>query len=471
MKTSPAKSTVLVCDDSPDSLDLYSYVLQAEGYAILQAVNGNECLNVAREQQPDLILLDVMLPDIDGFEVCRRIKSDRELASTRVIHVSGIQTSNDKRAEGLEAGADGYLTKPVHIRTLLAHIQALLRIKSTEGALRERDERYRFLIENVTDYAIFTLDSERHIASWNKGAERILGYEEAEIIGQSGSIIFTPEDVERGVFEEELRKAATEGRAGDDRWLVRKDGTRFWASGIMTTLEDGAPRWFVKILRDNTEPKLAEEKTKTLLKEKEALLREIHHRVKNNLQVISSLLSLQAGYIREQSSREMFKESQNRIRTMALVHEQLYRSENLSRIDFSEYLRLLIADLFRLYGVDSTLIKAKLNVMDISLRIDEAIPCGLIVNELVSNSLKHAFPGARGGEIRISMVPKQDEMLLLEVVDNGVGMPTDFDLGKVGSLGMQLVTTLVDQLGGTMELNSSDGTQIRITFAHQLGKE
>ena len=470
MATAHKKCTILICDDTPDVLTLFSFVLQEEGYEVFQAIDGNQCLQIARERRPDLILLDVMLPDIDGIEVCRRIKSDRELARTLVIHLSGIQTSTDHQAEGLEAGADGYLTMPVPPRNLVAHIKALLRIKDAEEALRESEERWRLTIENMKDFAIFMLDSDGRIASWNRGAERILGYQETEIVGQPASTLFTPEDVERGVIEEELRQAAAVGRASDDRWLVRKDGTRFWAAGILTTLDNGVRR-FVKILRDNTERKLAEEKTKSLLKEKHGLLQEIHHRVKNNLQVISSLLNLQSGYVQEQSAREMLKESQNRIRTMALVHEQLYRSSNLSRIDFGDYLRQLTVELFRLYGVDSRLIKAHLNVQDVSLGIDEAIPCGLIVNELVSNSLKHAFPDAQEGEIRISLVPKENNKLLLEVADNGVGLPPGFDIRHVGSLGMQLITTLVAQLDGTLEQSNTEGTKIQITFAHHRNKE
>ena len=214
------------------------------------------------------------------------------------------------------------------------------------------------------------------------------------------------------------------------------------------------------------------------LAEKEVLLKEIHHRVKNNLQIISSLLRLQSSYITDEKAVEMFKESQSRVRSMALIHEKLYRSDDLARIDFADYIRDLTTYLFRMYKHASSNIELKVDVNNVSLGIDAAIPCGLIINELVSNSLKYAFPEdsfAAGdndsrelesrGEVFVKLQPDGKGNLLLTVGDNGVGMPADLDFQNTESLGLQLVNTLTEQLDGTIELDGENGTTFRISFA------
>lgn len=222
--------------------------------------------------------------------------------------------------------------------------------------------------------------------------------------------------------------------------------------------------------RNIAKRKQAEEQIKASLKEKEVLLKEIHHRIKNNLQVISSLLNLQSGYIIDKDAIEMFKESQNRVKSMALIHEKLYQSKDLARIDFAEYIRNLTNYLFRSYGVTSNRIKLKKNVDDVFLGLDTAIPCGLIINELVSNSLKHAFPDGKEGEIHICLFLDNDKFTLI-VRDNGVGFPKDLDFRNTESLGLQLVITLVEQLEGTIDLKRSGGTEFKIIFTELKYKE
>ncbi len=208
----------------------------------------------------------------------------------------------------------------------------------------------------------------------------------------------------------------------------------------------------------------SEKQIKESLTEKEVLLREIHHRVKNNMQIISSLLRLQSGYITEKKYMDMFKESQNRIISMSLIHEKLYQSKGLARIDFNEYIRDLVNGLFHSYGVSGS-IALNIDGKDVSLGVDSAIPCGLIINELVTNSLKHAFPEGREGEIRISLRSIEENMIELLVSDNGVCIPEDVDIRKTESLGLHLVTILVEnQLHGEINLNRSKGTEFQIKF-------
>jgi two-component sensor histidine kinase len=217
--------------------------------------------------------------------------------------------------------------------------------------------------------------------------------------------------------------------------------------------------------------KQAEEALRVSLREKEVLLREIHHRVKNNMQVISSLLNLQARHILDPAVLAMFQESQRRIRAMALVHEKLYLSKDLSSIEFSEYLESLALHLSHFFQVDPHLIRLKMNMEKIFMNISTAIPCGLIVNELVSNSLKHAFPEGRGGELRIELRRTGAHKFLLIVGDSGIGFPAGLDFRSTDTLGMQIVTMLVDQLDGHIELDRQDGTSFRIAFEEQRSKQ
>ncbi len=218
-------------------------------------------------------------------------------------------------------------------------------------------------------------------------------------------------------------------------------------------------------MQDITERKQVEvDRIKASLREKEVLLKEVHHRVKNNLQIISSLLRLQSETQKNQSPRDVFKESQNRIRSMALIHEKLYHSQDLSKIDFSEYVRNLASNLFLSYDVDMQRIKLEVNVDEVSWDVGTAIPCGLIINELISNALKHAFPENRPGQIRIELRKEQEKFLLI-VADNGVGFPKDMDFHQSKSLGVQLVNMLTEQLNGTIDLHSDGKTEFRVLFS------
>ncbi|MBD2744641.1 histidine kinase dimerization/phosphoacceptor domain -containing protein [Coleofasciculus sp. FACHB-1120] len=223
---------------------------------------------------------------------------------------------------------------------------------------------------------------------------------------------------------------------------------------------------YQQVQAELAERKRAEEQLKASLKEKEVLLKEIHHRVKNNLQIISSLLKLQSAYTKEEQVLGMFKDSQNRIRSMALIHEKLYQSKDLSRIDFAEYIHDLARNLLRSYKASSQAITLKTTVNKITLNIDTAIPCGLIINELMSNSLKHAFPTpSEDNEICINIYSSGNHQFILSVSDNGIGFPTDLDFRNTESLGLELVCTLTEQLDGTIELDSSKGTSFNITFS------
>jgi two-component sensor histidine kinase len=217
------------------------------------------------------------------------------------------------------------------------------------------------------------------------------------------------------------------------------------------------------IARDISEWVKADEKIKASLREKEVMLKEIHHRVKNNLQIISSLLSIQSRQIEDQAAQEILKESRNRVKSLALVHENLYRSPDLGKIDISTYVKKLSWSLSSSYRIKGH-IALKVEADEIYLGIDMAIPCGLILNELITNSIKHAFPDGSSGEVSIDFRRNPDGRLILKVGDNGIGLPADIDIKKTRSMGLMLVSNLVSQLGGTLEQSPGQGTRFEISF-------
>lgn len=246
--------------------------------------------------------------------------------------------------------------------------------------------------------------------------------------------------------------------------LVRRDGSEFPAevSAAYTGPTGSGTSGIIVIVRDVTERSNAETQIRQSLQEKEVLLKEVHHRVKNNMQVISSLLSLQREHITDPAALVSFRDSQNRVRSMALVHEKLYRSESLASINFSEYVRDLLASLKRSYMLSD--IDVGVETDDLRLGVDTAIPCGLIINELVSNALKHAFKGRERGTVHVRIHRNGDGETSIRVEDDGNGLPPNFDCRQSGSLGMQLVSMLTEQIGGSLSVHGSSGTCFTITF-------
>lgn len=209
----------------------------------------------------------------------------------------------------------------------------------------------------------------------------------------------------------------------------------------------------------------AEQKLKASLNEKDVLLKEIHHRVKNNLQIISSLLDLQSDYVNHEVASQMLKESQDRVRAIAFVHELLYQSEDLAHIDMRVYANTLIDYLLGSYGTDKSLISIELNIAAIFLSIEQAIPCGLIISELVSNALKHAFTDDKAGIIEVNFNQLNNDELKLEIKDDGVGFAEAVDLSQAKSLGLMLITMLVKQISGSIKFTNQNGTTFTIIFS------
>lgn len=357
--------------------------------------------------------------------------------------------------------------------------------RKAEQQLRESEERLRLYLENVTDYALLQVDLAGRISRWNTGAERTFGYTEKEILGEPMRLLYPREEAARGDAEHDLEAARESGRFEDARLLVRKDGSELFARWVTTPMRDesGQVLGFAKVLRDETERQRTEQQIRASLNEKQALLQEIHHRVKNNLQVITSLLSIQATRLENAEIASVLADTENRVRAIAALHETLYSSENLANIEFGSYAEELVRALVHFYRVEEERISVKVSTTDLVIGIGQAIPLGLILNELVTNCLKHAFPTGRSGHltVQVAYMPNHttvdeaqnpnDGRAKLTVQDDGVGLPGDLNWMETQSMGWHLVNILVRQLQGKVEVSSPPGITVTIEFPLEAGSE
>ncbi len=345
------------------------------------------------------------------------------------------------------------------------------------------------IISKITDL-VFLIDTYGKIISTNSRARRLLGYSRSELEGQDWEfLIKDPQDRERisnyinsGLIEDadsyknmEIKLNTKRGNYIPVNSFLSGVKDKFGLIGVLMVAQD--LRQTKKLLHEIREKNVAqkaakihEEKLQKSLDEKDLLLKEIHHRVKNNMQIISSLLNLQAGYLKDEEAVNALKESQARIVSMAMLHENLYRSDNLTGINFENYIKHLIRNLFHTYNVNMEKIKFNIMAQGVFLNIDTAIPCGLIINELVTNSIKHAFPEGTSGDIKVIM-DQDDDKYHLEISDNGIGLPPEFDIKKSSTLGILLVNSLVGQLDGSIEVIRNQGTTYQIIIKKLEYKE
>lgn len=302
------------------------------------------------------------------------------------------------------------------------------------------------ILDLVND-AVIAVDAQRDIILFNRRAEALLGYREEELLGKPLEALTGP------------------GRK-ETLWR-RKDGTEFPAQAAHSEMHLNEQAIEVYILHNVTPPPLAEERLRATLREKEVLIEEVHHRVKNNLQVITSLLGLQARTIKDSATRKKFEESRYRIQAMAILHEILCESSSLAEIDFADYIRRMVEHLVRSYGAAARL-RTEVRLEALRCHRDVALPCGLIVNELLSNAFKYAFPGSKGGVIRVVLRRGPQNKIHLMVRDNGVGLPPELDWKTSPTLGLRLVRTLARQIDADVRTSGRAGTLFSITFLDGL---
>lgn len=520
-KTQTRLPYILVVDDNTDMRD-YAKRLLGQHYDVKTVEDGISALAAIRQQVPDLVLTDVMMPRLDGFGLLRELRSNPQTRELPIILLSA-RAGEESRIDGLEAGADDYLIKPFSTRELLARIEATLKMAQIrrEAAIREQwlrmaaekaqqeaeaiSERLTQILESMSD-GFLALDKDWRIIYMNAAGEQIncnkpralllgnLVWDEWKaIVGSSIEYqyryamerqvpvhfehhYYDPPDYDiwleihaypykdgLGIFFHDMteKQAALRERQRAEEALKRSK----------EELEIRVEERTAELRQTITELQQAEEYIKASLREKEVLLKEVHHRVKNNLGIVSSLLQMQVRRTQNPEVNIVLRDSQNRIASIALVHEKLYRSEDLANINFTQYIRDLTVYLFDSYNISSNRITLDVQVETISLDADTAVPCGLIVNELVSNALKHAFPDERKGEVhvRFSQAPLSPgepcpRQLILTVQDNGIGLPHNFDIERARTLGLSLVYGLSKQIKGTIEINSKQGTEFKITF-------
>ena len=378
------------------------------------------------------------------------IKFDR--IERRYIHRSGSQVWINLTVS-VVSGSSSAPKYFIHV------LEDITERKSSEPAL----SHLAAIVESCGD-AITSTTLGGTILSWNSGAEQIYGYSSCEAKGRSISILVPPD-----LLQEEIRileKIVVGEKVHYETEQIRKNSQRIHVSLSLSPINDGAGHVIgvARIARDITQRKRAEAQLTASLREKEILLQEIHHRIKNNMQIISSLLNLQSHCIKDSHAREMFRKSQDRLKSMGLIHEMLCQSKEIAKIEYNGYVRNLLPIVCRSHGPASKAVKLEMEVDPIFLSLDIAVPVSLILNEMVSNSLKHAFKGRKTGRIQIHFKHSENGRLLLVVRDDGVGLPNGFSLDSTPSLGLRLVKILTDQLKGNLEFRDEGGTEFRVSF-------
>jgi PAS domain S-box-containing protein len=382
----------------------------------------------------------------------------------------------DPRSRPMGAGRDLYGLKkdgsefPVEI--------GLNPIETDEGTMvlsaivdistRKRlEERFRRVVESAPN-AMVMINAAGGIEMVNAQAQHVFGYSREELLGQPVEML-VPERFRR--HHPRLRASffgdpqSRPMGAGRDLYGLKKDGSEFPVEIGLNPLETEEGPMVLSAIVDISDRKHREESIQAALKEKDILLGEIHHRVKNNLQVIHSLLDLQSLKVDDETALQLLRESQNRIRSMSLIHQTLYESKDFARVDFRSFLDTLVPTLVSSYSADPSRITLLIDAAEVSVPINAAIPCGLIVNELISNALKHAFPGGRHGEIRIGLARDESDQVELSVSDNGVGIPEELDLANASTLGLQLVALLADQLSAEILIQRANPTRFVLHLA------
>jgi PAS domain S-box-containing protein len=337
---------------------------------------------------------------------------------------------------------------------------------------KQADERFRLVVEAAPS-AMVMVDEKGAITLVNSQTERLFGYRRDDLLGQPVETL-VPERARaqyprlRASFLD--APAAGPMDAGRDLFGLRKDGTEFPIEIGLNPIRTAEGTFVLAAIIDITERSRAALTMQESLREKETLLQEIHHRVKNNMQLISSLLQLQSGYIRNPEALAIFRESRDRIRSMALIHEKLYQSTSLARIDLAEYVHGLVGILMRTYDTKAQAVRIESRIEGVALSLEAAVPIGLILNELISNSLKHAFPGDRSGLIHVGL-EVNNGVFELVVRDDGVGYPPNFDWKDSSSLGLRLIRILSEQLQGDVTMSSEGGVEFRLAFHEPKQKD
>ena len=451
--------------------------MTSAGYSVQSASDLDSALSKAAASGQDLLICDALAPGLEAL-------CGREPGGPAVLLYSGLFTKEEGAALAEAAGASAFIPSGADStalsETLLAAISAtawpavapagnggasavleLMRRKTVElglarNVLLENSVRTDGMLAAMVD-VIFVLDGDGRFLDIARTDQKYLYRPPGELLGRTMYDVFTRQQADS--FMRSVHSALADGHMVETEYPLVMNGLELWFEAKLAPTPGGH---VVVVTRDITRRKTAEDSLKAGLAEKEMLLREIHHRVKNNLQVVLSLLSMHSRKVSDPSALAAFRESRARIRAMGLVHESLCRSADVARINVRDYAGALTRDIISAFGRTQDVV-CDCHVCDRAVPADIAMPLGLILNELVSNSLKHAFADGRPGRVLVMMVSEPGGCRL-EVEDNGPGLPPDYDLRKAKSLGMQLVASLAGQISGTVGPEPSQGARILVRF-------
>jgi PAS domain S-box-containing protein len=462
---------VLILEDVPLDAELIETQLKREGLQFTSRIVEKEedYRRELAEFQPSIILADHSLPQFDGITA---MNLAREITpNTPFIFVSG-KIGEDFAVEMLKEGATDYVLKnnltklPHSVKRALKEAKEKLEKFKAQEAIKEREEKYRTLFEYFPNYVV-VLGLDGKIIDLNHAAAKFSPLSREDTIGMNFNDLQSITGEDSVYYRELFSRYLNGGEVGpfESRLISREGEIRLMEVYPAPLLKNGELFAVQVIAQDITDRKKAETEINASLKEKEMLLGEINGRVRNYMNMISSLLELQSVYMKNEENREVLKDNKNRVKSMLLIHDGFSQSEDFALIDFSQYIKKLIELIVSSYHVDTDRIKMKTHTDGLMLDIDAAIPCGLIINELLTNAVKHAFPGTMEGEICVEFGLDNHDNNVLLVKDNGVGLASDIEFKDSGTMGFQLVNTLVKQLEGSIILSKNKGTTFQILWS------
>ncbi len=404
--------------------------------------------------------ISVLYADQEEYKQVQEILSVEGICSREIVNkrkdgslfISFLSASSLKDEDGNVFGAMGVS------RDITA-------AKKAEEELRQSEERHRAVYDQAY-IGIARIGRVGRFLLVNQRLCNMFGYSAEELYRKAFFELTHPSEVAESLKKWDALLSGEIKNFTAEQIYVHKNGSQIYANLTVSLVRDthGSPNYYVAVFEDITVRKQQESELQVSLKEKEVLLKEVHHRVKNNMQVISSILNLQSSYIKDEAAVEMMKESQDRIKSMAFVHESLYQGKNFSHVKFSEYVKNLVSNLFHSYGINKKGLKLNFDLDEVFLNLDTSIPCGLIINELISNALKYAFTDREKGELTVTLKKIENGKIRLTIADDGRGFPEDIDWKNTESLGMQLVVTLAGQIRGDIQMETKKGTTFTITF-------
>ncbi len=468
------KLRILFVEDLPPDYELAEMILEKNGISFdsVRVENKDDYIRELREFKPGMIISDYLLPEFDGMQALKILLEHD--SSIPFIVLTG--TLNEEVAvDCMKAGATDYVIKehmgklPFAVREAIYRRDAVIEKMRAESELLESELRYRSMFENNHAVMLLISPDKGIIVNANHAALEFYGYSRDRLVGMSVTDLSI---YDRSISINRLRLALS----GLERHYFSRhriaDGRIRDVEIFIGPLQYMGQTYLYSIVHDITERKMAESALQTSLQQKNDLIREVYHRTKNSLQVILSMFSLQALYSSDENMIKTLRDMESRIRAMALVHDKLYKSESLSRISLDEYISDLVEILKSGYGANRPDIEILEELDKIDVLIDTAIPCGLVINELVSNSYKHAFPVDTAGEIRISLKSGNAGVIECTVSDNGCGFGDSYNFRDAKSLGFQIINNIVEyQLKGDVNLTSSGGVKWVISFRDNIYEE